>query len=141
MSKFSGQCLCGQIKYSVDKIEEKMGHCHCSMCRKFHGAAYATFGEAKTKNFHWLAGEEQLMSYHAENGTTRKFCKQCGSSMIFKASDDADEVIEFALGTLDSDLDIFPDVHIFVDNKANWTRICDGLPQFEGNRKSQRLKG
>jgi len=140
MAKYTGQCLCGQVKYSVDKIEHKMGHCHCSMCRKFHGAAYATFGEAKAENFHWLSGEEQLSSFHAENGSTRQFCQQCGSSMIFKASDDVDDVVEFALGTLDTDLDIFPDVHIFVGNKSNWTRICDGLPQYEGNRNSKRLR-
>ena len=47
MSTYKGLCLCGSIKYAVDKIEPKMGHCHCSMCRKFHGAAFATFGEAK----------------------------------------------------------------------------------------------
>ncbi len=34
-----------------------MAHCHCSMCRKFHGAAFSTYGEAKIENFKWLQGE------------------------------------------------------------------------------------
>ena len=140
MSKYHGQCLCGSIKYQVDKIEPKMGHCHCSMCRKFHGAAFATFGEAKREDFHWLEGEDYLQSYQAENGTVRQFCKQCGSSMIFAAANDSSDVVEFSLGTLDSPLDIEPDVHIFVGSKANWSKICDGLPQYQGDRSSRRIK-
>ncbi len=93
MSRYHAQCLCGSIKYQVDKIEPKMGHCHCSMCRKFHDAAFATFGEAKRENFHWLEGEDFLQSYQAENGTTRKFCKECGWSMTFAASPDSSDVV------------------------------------------------
>jgi len=139
MSSYQGQCLCGEIQYQVDKIEAKMGHCHCSMCRKFHGAAFATFGEAKIANFHWLKGEDLLQSFKADNGSIRQFCKTCGSSMIFKAADDMGDVVEFALGTLDTALDIEPDAHIFVDSKANWTKICDGLPQYKAYRDSEKI--
>ncbi len=57
-----GQCLCGSVIYKVAAIENRMGHCHCSMCRKFHGAAFATFGEAKAEHFRWVTGEDQLKS-------------------------------------------------------------------------------
>ncbi len=133
---YKGQCLCGAIKYEVDKIESQMGHCHCSMCRKFHGAAFATLGEAKTENFHWLQGKELLKTYTAQNGTKRQFCEECGSSMIFIPSNDTGELIEFSLGTLDSDIELKPDAHIFIDSKANWYEVTDKLPQFKGNRNS-----
>ena len=45
MKQLKGQCLCGSIQYEIDKVEPKMAHCHCSMCRKFHGAAFSTFAE------------------------------------------------------------------------------------------------
>ena len=73
-NRYRGQCLCGAIKYAVDAIEPRMGHCHCSMCRKFHGAAFATFGEVKVEQFHWLSGESQLESYRATNGTGLQIC-------------------------------------------------------------------
>ncbi|MEB8432209.1 GFA family protein [Cocleimonas sp. KMM 6892] len=136
MTTYSGQCLCASIKYEVSKIEPKMGHCHCSMCRKFHGSAFATFGEAKRENFKWVEGEEHLQSYTADNGTIRKFCPTCGSSLIFQDSIESTELVEFALGTLDSDIELKPDVHIFVSSKANWLDIKDDLPQFSGNRRS-----
>ncbi len=133
---YKGQCLCGEIKYEVDKIEAQMGNCHCTMCRKFHGAAFSTFGEAKTKNFRWVEGEDQLKSYEADNGSVRQFCENCGSSMTFAPSKDANGVIEFSLGTLDSDIDIdaSPDAHIYTGSKANWVEICDDLPQHKKAR-------
>ena len=134
-----GQCLCGLIKYEVSKIEDRMGHCHCSMCRKFHGSAFATLGEAKTKNFHWVSGEDHLKSYVAPNGTTRKFCSNCGSSLIFVPSNDTGELIEFSLGTLDTDIQISPDAHIYTNFGANWYKISDDLPKYTEGRDSEEI--
>ena len=44
---YKGECLCGAIKYEVGAIVSKMAHCHCTMCRKFHGSAYSTLGSWK----------------------------------------------------------------------------------------------
>ena len=56
------------------------------------------------------------------------------------ASADSSEKIEFSLGTLDSPQDIELDVHIFVGSKADWCKNCDGLPQYEGDRTTHKLK-
>lgn len=133
-----GRCLCGLIQYEVKKIEERMGHCHCSMCRKFHGAAFATLGEAKTENFYWIGGENYLKSYVAANGTTRKFCENCGSSLIFVPSNDTGEIVEFALGTLDADIELRPDAHVYTDFRASWFEISDNLPKYAQGRNSER---
>lgn len=139
-SPYRGCCLCGAVQYEVDAFSPRMGHCHCSMCRKFHGAAFATYGEAKISEFRWLQGENELQGYTADNGTTRRFCRHCGSSMTFSSANYPDDIVEIALGTLDSNLDVLPDAHIFVGSKASWSEILDDLPQYEGNRKSRRLK-
>ena len=133
---YQGQCLCGAIKYQVDAIEPKMGHCHCNMCRKFHGSAFATLGEAKSENFQWLAGDSLLKSFVAKNGTTRQFCSNCGSSMTFADANADGSIVEFALGTLDSEIVERPDVHIYADYKANWFDINDDLPKYKEGRDS-----
>lgn len=137
---YKGACLCGAVRYEVDALEPKMAHCHCSMCRKFHGAAFATFGEARVENFRWVAGEEFLNAFVADNGTTRRFCGKCGSSMTFSPHNDEGEFVEFALSSLDSDIDLKPDAHIFVDYKASWFDITDTLPQFAESRGSEKRK-
>ncbi len=137
-SPFMGQCLCGSITYEVDEISPAMGHCHCSMCRKFHGAAFATFGEAKPSDFRWTNGEDLLRSFVGHNGSVRQFCKNCGSSMTFSPADNPLGLIEFSLGTLDSEIDLRPDVHIYLGSKANWFDICDRLPKFVAGRDGAR---
>jgi hypothetical protein len=131
---YKGSCLCGAVKYEVDKIKSQMGHCHCSMCRKFHGAAFSTLGEADVKDFRWIAGEDQLKHYVATNGSVRQFCQNCGSSMTFAVSKESSDLIEFSLGTLDSDLDVLPDAHVYTGSKANWVDICDDLPRYNKGR-------
>lgn len=137
---YRGQCLCGAVKYEVGAFGARMAHCHCSMCRKFHGSAFATYGEVKASEFRWLQGEHELESYTADNGTTRCFCRICGSSMTFSSAAHPEEMVEIALGTLDSNLDMSPDAHVFVGSKASWSEILDDLPQYVEGRRSQRLK-
>lgn len=131
---YQGSCLCGKIKYEVDKIEPHMAHCHCTMCRKFHGAAFASFGEAKPENFRWIQGESNLAEYVGSNNSTRRFCKTCGSSMTFQPSFDNGGLIEFSLGTLDSDISERPDAHIYLGNKANWFDAEDNLQKYKEGR-------
>lgn len=133
---YGGSCLCGAVKYSVDNIGNAMAHCHCAMCRKFHGAAFATFGAAAIENFRWLAGEEKFKTYLAGNGTKRLFCDNCGSSMVFVTSNDTGEFVEFTLGTLDSEVPNKPDAHIFTEYSACWHDVSDELPQFSEGRGS-----
>lgn len=139
-SPYRGRCLCGAVQYEADAFSPRMAHCHCAMCRKFHGAAFATYGSVAAAEFRWLKGEEELKAYTADNGTTRRFCGRCGSSMTFASVNYPDDFVEIALGTLDSNLEMSPNAHIFVGSKANWTEILDDLPQYTGDRKSRRLK-
>lgn len=104
------------------------------MCRKFHGAAFATFGESLKSNFHWIEGENLLKSYVASNKTTRQFCSICGSSLTFTAPAHP-HLVEFTVGTLDDPIDIKPDAHIYTGSKADWYDISDELPQYDQGRK------
>lgn len=131
---YQGQCLCGGIQYQAVRVASKMGHCHCSMFQKFHGAAFATFAAAIESDFRWVQGENLLQTYTASNGTKRKFCKQCGSSMIFEPVE-SNGLIEFSLATLDVAPKLKPDAHIYTGTKVDWVNIDnDGLPMFLNGR-------
>jgi len=132
---YQGSCLCGAVRYQALEFQPHMAHCHCTMCRKFHGAAFATFGEVKAEDFRWVKGEKDLQDYIAENGSTRRFCKHCGSSMSFEPENNINNFVEITLGTLDTPLEDSPDAHIFMNYKAAWIEIEDGLPQHGEGRK------
>ncbi|MCW8875850.1 MAG: GFA family protein [Kangiellaceae bacterium] len=133
-SPIKGSCLCGGVEFEVSQIEPSIGHCHCGMCRKFHGAAFSTFAEAKPQHFKWLKGESELKTYIAKNNTKRKFCRVCGSSIIFESAKCNN--IEFALALLDSDFDFNPDAHIYTESAVSWFRINDELPKYLKGRDS-----
>ena len=137
---YQGSCLCGEIRFEADDFEPHNGHCHCSMCRKFHGAAYSTLAAVRRDHFRWLAGEHLLKFYVADNGTTRGFCSNCGSSLTFAAAADRQQIIEIALGCFDQEVPLEPDAHIFIGSGATWAAPADDLPQYEAGRDSERIK-
>ncbi len=137
---YRGSCLCNAIRFEVDEFEPQTGNCHCSMCRKFHGAAFATLAEARRGNFRWIVGEELLKGYTADNGTTRSFCSNCGSSLMFASPNADPDLVEISLGCFDDEVPVRPDAHIYVASGAKWAHPEDSLPQYEAGRDSARIK-
>lgn len=137
---YGGSCLCGVVRFEIDEFMPQAAHCHCSMCRKFHGAAYATIAGVSRSKFRWVEGEDALKGYTAENGTTRTFCIHCGSSLTFSSPRAPKEVVEFALGCVDGQVPVEPNAHIFVGSGASWTVLSDDLPQYEEGRDSAKVK-
>jgi len=129
----AGSCLCGGIRYEISGGQPKhMSHCHCSLCRKFHGAAFATYVGVHRDQLAVTAGTNLLKSYTTPNGSTRTFCSACGSS-LFWANEKYPAFISAAAGTLDTDPESRATVHIHVDSKAPWYEITDDLEQQAGD--------
>jgi len=121
-----GSCLCGAVSYEVTGTFKVMGNCHCSICRKSHGAAFATWGIIDSDQFRWISGEEYVQAYESTPGRERCFCRICGSPLV---SSHAGRVGEVVAGTIDGDPQTRPVEHIFVGSKAPWFEITDDLPQ------------
>lgn len=137
---YRGSCLCNAIRFEVDEFEPQTGNCHCSMCRKFHGAAYATLAEARRENFRWIDGEKLIKGYTADNGTTRSFCSNCGSSLTFASPNADPDLVEISLGCFDDEVPVRPDAHIYVASGAKWALPEDDLPRYEAGRDGARIK-
>ncbi|MCK6262755.1 GFA family protein [Vibrio sp. ZSDE26] len=133
-TKFNGSCLCGEVRFSVDGFSDKVANCHCSMCRKFHGAAFGTL--VGVNNLTWLSGKSQLKEYVAENGTTRTFCSHCGSSLGFRVKGEPLENIELSISTFDTDIPVKVDAQIYTGYKANWCELQPELPAHSEGRSS-----
>ncbi len=129
-----GSCLCGAIGYEVEPPFGVMTHCHCSMCRKAHGAAFATCVGAQVEHFRWTRGEGVQGRYHSSENVDRVFCRTCGSSLLFLWLPSPDRVW-IAVGTFDVDPGCRPEAHIFVASKAPWFSITDTLPQHAEDRE------
>lgn len=125
-----GSCLCGSVRYEIRGSLGRVTHCHCSQCRKAHGAAFGTYARVDRADFTLVSGESDIESYRSSPDVLRTFCRRCGSTLQFIRESRPDS-FSVAIGTLDEDPGVRPAVHIFVGSKAPWFEVTDGLPQYE----------
>lgn len=134
MKTFAGSCLCRKVTYSVHGFNRQAANCYCTMCQKFHGAAFGTL--VGVKGLIWKSGVESLHHFTAPNGTIRTFCKVCGSSIGFRVKEAPLEEIELAIATFDDDIPVQLDAQIYTRYKADWCEIDDELATFPEGRNA-----
>jgi len=127
---YQGSCLCGKVKFTITNKVNDIVYCHCSLCRKAQGSAFATNGNVASNHFKFLSGEDNLTAYQQSDTQTKFFCSTCGSPIMSKNSSNPD-VIRIRLGSIESDINEYPEAHIFVSSKANWEEISGNLPQYD----------
>ena len=125
----AGSCLCGAVSWQVKGALDGMSHCHCSFCRKAHGAAFGTYVGAPCERFTWLSGQDTVTHYESSPGIVRAFCGICGSVVPEPFGQNE---MTIPAGCLDADPGIRPSSNIFVASKAPWHVIAGDLPQFDG---------
>jgi hypothetical protein len=125
-----GSCLCEAVRYEVQAPFEEMHHCHCSRCRKAHGAAFSTFGRVPATALTVTRGADAIRRYRSSAQVERAFCGTCGSNLTFRF-DGLPDAVWIAIGTLDEDPGLRPEGHIFAASIAPWHAITDALPQYD----------
>ncbi|WP_019026250.1 GFA family protein [Colwellia piezophila] len=134
---YLGKCLCGEVSIRLNGSISDIIHCHCSLCRKNSGTAFATNGFINTADFEITSGKSSLSSFSFKPGRSRHFCSQCGSP-VYSSNEDDPKRLRIRLGIIDSDIKERPISHNFVSSKANWEVLEADLPHYEGlepNRK------
>ena len=126
-----GSCYCGSIEFKITLPARFCAHCHCTNCRRAHGAAFVTWAGFKTEQVRITSGEDDLTRYETETGATRSFCRLCGSTLFYQGPRWSDE-IHIARSNINEDIDQAPVAHVYVDNHASWCDITDSLPQYGG---------
>lgn len=116
-----GSCLCGKVRYRLNAPIKAVSHCHCGQCRKFHGAAFASYGSVRVEDYEITAGHDVLRRFESSPGVLRTFCGTCGSSLTWHNSGGRfPDWISLALGTLDTAFVPWQERHVHVDSKAAW---------------------
>ncbi len=126
----TGRCECARVKYHVDGEITDFSHCHCSQCRRLHGAAFASFAGVPRATFNYDCGESDLKCYASSKSHGRVFCGHCGSNILVELETEP-ESLYVAMGTMEGNPPLPPGYHIYVDSKAPWYSISDDLLQYD----------
>ncbi|XHC11152.1 GFA family protein [Labrenzia sp. ac12] len=120
MKRYTGGCLCGNVRFVAEGEPYRVGLCHCLDCRKHHGAL-----------FHASAVFPQdAVSHEGETGEYRgrSFCPRCGSSVFSQTGDET----EVHLGALDAPDQMTPTYELWTIRREAW------LPEFPISRHYER---
>ncbi|WP_372761350.1 GFA family protein [Pseudoalteromonas sp.] len=133
---YHGSCLCNAIKVKLTGSIDSIIHCHCSLCRKNSGTAYATNGFVNAEDFYVIDPENKLTHFEFKQGKLRHFCSVCASP-IFSSNSDNPTKLRIRLGILDTDIKERPMSHNFVSSKANWENMDAKLPRYDSFEPSR----
>jgi hypothetical protein len=75
MSVLHGSCLCRGVLFEIDGPLIAPSNCHCSMCRKQHGAAFRSRARVQTSDLKWIQDEDLVTFYESSPGSYRGFCR------------------------------------------------------------------
>lgn len=132
MTTLHGQCLCGTVHYTITDGPGRVSHCHCAMCRKAHGAAFASYGVVPTAQHRFTAGQEAVRAFQSSGSTVRSFCSHCGSPLTWVDEVRYPGIVGYPLGGIDTPFtfEVAAAQHIYTAHKAPWHEILDASPQI-----------
>lgn len=134
---YLGKCLCGEVKIKISGQISDIIHCHCSLCRKNSGTAFATNGFINAADFAVLSGKSSLSTFSFKPGRNRHFCSHCGSP-VYSSNEQDPSRYRIRLGILDTDIAERPISHNFVSSKANWEDLDANLPRYDAFEPSRK---
>lgn len=129
-TNYAGSCLCEQVKFRVEGSFDGFYLCHCKRCQKDTGSAHAANLFSSRARLTWLSGEDKIKTFNlAPTRHTKSFCNECGSALPNYQMDG--KLLVVPAGSLDSEISVKPDAHIFWSSKASWSHELENLKKFE----------
>lgn len=130
MTKHSGSCLCGSVRFEVIGEFERFYLCHCGYCRKDTGSAHAANLFTSTGKLVWLSGQDKIRQFTLPSTRhSRSFCLECGSALPGTQMDGT--LVVVPAGSLDTEVSLRPTAHIFVSSRASWDRALEDVSSAE----------
>lgn len=85
-TEMRGHCLCCAVKLIVTRHANATSACHCSMCRRWTGAAMWCLDVPADA----LMVEGPVATYRSSSFAERAWCRECGTHLWIRDDNDAD---------------------------------------------------
>jgi hypothetical protein len=129
--RYAGSCLCGEVRFEIEGEFERFYLCHCEYCRKDTGSAHAANLLSSTATLKWVAGEDKVRQFDLPaTRHSKSFCVTCGSALPITQRNL--ELLVVPAGSLNSEVRIRPNAHIFVSSRADWDDTLEKIPKVDG---------
>ena len=123
----SGSCLCGATRITAKSINQNVGACHCTMCRKWGGGPLMAVDCGTDVSFE---GEENISVFDSSKWAERGFCNKCGSHLFYRLKESKQYIM--AVGLFDDDKLFVFDHQVFIDEKPSFYRFANETNDMTG---------
>lgn len=131
VTRYTGGCLCGTVRYEAEGEPLYAGHCYCADCRKASGSGFVPFMGFAASAVRFTGQTRQFRSKSFRGSdAVRNSCPVCGS-LVFGGEVGKDETHTIYAGSLDDASRFQPKMAIFVRDSPAWALISEGLKAFE----------
>lgn len=132
MTKRTGGCTCGAVRYEL--TEEPIFHlvCHCANCQKASGSAFAQVLIVAADRLSLPGKEPKFFAVKADSGRTmsRGFCETCGSPVMIRRPE-TPQVVFLQAGSLDDPSLFAPTAEVFMCRAQPLANPIEGVTHFE----------
>jgi hypothetical protein len=129
MTRITGGCACGAVRYQAQAAPVFMLNCHCRDCQQATGGGYAAitvFSRTAVK----LDGAPRYRTVVGESGKKvgRGFCPECGSPVCMTLEHIPD-ILGVHAGSLDDPALFKPAMDVFTSSAHAWDNMDPSLPK------------
>jgi hypothetical protein len=127
LNTHTGSCLCATVRFEVRGDFDHFYLCHCEHCRKDTGSAHAANLFSVTAVLRWVCGQDKVTRFTLPSTQhCKSFCSICGSAL--PSVQMGGTLLVVPAGSLNTDVPIRPDAHIFASSRATWDHDLEMIP-------------
>lgn len=125
-----GSCSCGEIQFELNDKPMFVHCCHCRMCQRQTGTAFALNAliEADSVTLHTGSPETVEMPSKNPFGQKIRRCPKCRVALWSTYPSGGDKFVFVRVGALEDPDAYPPDIHIFTESKQPWVSLPAQIP-------------
>ena len=122
--RLTGGCQCGAVRYAISGALSGASICHCRMCQKAFGGAFAPLVSVQIVDLAWTRDSPRL--FDSSDEVSRGFCANCGTPLTFAYN--GTDIIDIAIATLDDPAAAEPTSQVWTESRQAWIDRLHALP-------------
>lgn len=122
-----GRCLCGAVQIVAKPASNRVGVCHCNMCRRHSGGPLMAIDCGTDVS---IEGADNITLYDSSPWAERAFCAKCGTSLFYRLKESGQ--YSMSAGIFDDMEDLVFDSQIFIDEKPSYYEFANQTTNMTG---------
>jgi hypothetical protein len=122
-TSITGGCQCGAVRYRASVVLYNAHICHCRMCQKAVGNAFAALVALPRDALTWTRGSPT--AFYSSDLVARGFCAACGTPLFYDFVDG--KRINLTIGSLDNPEEFPPLEQFGNEARLGWFAALNAL--------------